>query len=49
VTFGCCGCAHCLLNPAATRAGYREFRQRYRAMATSLSFEGNMQWAEAMV
>ncbi len=29
-------------------SGYREFRQRYRAMATSLSFEGHMQWAEAM-
>jgi hypothetical protein len=29
-------------------AGYREFRDRYRAMATSLAFEGHMQWAEAM-
>jgi adenylate cyclase len=29
-------------------SGYREFRQRYREMATSLSFEGHMQWAEAM-
>ena len=28
--------------------GYREFRERYRAMAKSLSFEGHMQWAEAM-
>ena len=27
---------------------YRDFRDRYRAMATSLGFEGHMQWAEAM-
>jgi adenylate cyclase len=29
-------------------AGYREFRDRYRAMATSLGFEGHIAWAEAM-
>ncbi len=29
-------------------AGYREFRDRYRAMATSLGYEGHMKWAEAM-
>jgi adenylate cyclase len=29
-------------------AGYREFRDRYRALATSLGFAGHMQWAEAM-
>ena len=29
-------------------AGYRDYRDRYRAMATSLGFEGHMQWAEAM-
>src|SRR5262249_33897949 len=29
-------------------AAYRDFRDRYRAMATSLGFEGQMQWAEAM-
>jgi adenylate cyclase len=29
-------------------AGYREFRDRYRAMATSLGFEGHMALAEAM-
>ena len=28
--------------------GYREYRDRYRAMATSLGFEGHIQWAEAM-
>jgi hypothetical protein len=27
---------------------YREFRDRYRAMATSLGFAGHMKWAEAM-
>jgi adenylate cyclase len=29
-------------------AGYCDFRDRYRAMATSLGFEGHMKWAEAM-
>jgi hypothetical protein len=29
-------------------AAYREYRDRYRAMATSLGFEGHMEWAEAM-
>jgi hypothetical protein len=28
-------------------AAYREYRDRYRAMATSLCFEGHMAWAEA--
>jgi hypothetical protein len=27
---------------------YRDYRDRYRAMAKSLGFEGHMQWAEAM-
>jgi class 3 adenylate cyclase len=27
---------------------YLDYRDRYRAMATSLGFEGHMQWAEAM-
>jgi class 3 adenylate cyclase len=27
---------------------YREYRHRYRDMATSLGFEGHMKWAEAM-
>jgi hypothetical protein len=28
--------------------GYRDYRDRYRTMATELGFEGHMQWAEAM-
>ena len=28
--------------------GYCDYRDRYRAMATSLGFEGHMEWAEAM-
>jgi adenylate cyclase len=27
---------------------YRDYRDRYRAMAESLGFEGHMKWAEAM-
>jgi len=27
---------------------YRDYRDRYREMATSLGFEGHMKWAEAM-
>jgi hypothetical protein len=29
-------------------AAYRDYRDRYRAMATDLEFEGHMQWADAM-
>jgi adenylate cyclase len=29
-------------------AGYREFRDRYRKMASDLGFEGHVAWAEAM-
>jgi hypothetical protein len=29
-------------------AAYRDFRDRYRAMATSVGFEGHMAWAEAI-
>ena len=29
-------------------ASYRNYRDRYRAMARSLGFEGHMKWAEAM-
>ena len=29
-------------------AGYREYRDRYRAMARTLGFEGHIAWAEAM-
>ena len=27
---------------------YRDYRDRYRAMAESLGFEGHMKWAKAM-
>ena len=27
---------------------YRDYRDRYRAMAASLGFEGHLKWAEAM-
>jgi hypothetical protein len=29
-------------------AAYRDYRDRYRELATSLGFEGHMEWAEAM-
>jgi hypothetical protein len=29
-------------------AAYRDYWDRHRAMATSLGFEGHMEWAEAM-
>jgi hypothetical protein len=29
-------------------AAYKDFRDRYRAMAKSLGFEGHIAWAEAM-
>ena len=29
-------------------AAYRDYRDRYRAMAKTLGFEGHMAWAEAM-
>ena len=29
-------------------SSYREYRDRYRALATSLGFEGHMKWSEAM-
>ena len=28
--------------------GYRDYRDRYRVMATSVGFEGHVKWAEAM-
>ena len=40
---------HALLATAhGDETGYRDYRDRYRAMATSLGFEGHMKWAEAM-
>ena len=32
----------------ADETAYRDYRDRYRAMATSLGFEGHLKWAEAM-
>ena len=29
-------------------ASYRDYRDRYRAMAKTLGFEGHIAWAEAM-
>ena len=38
-----------LLKPAhGDENRYRDYRDRYRAIATSLGFEGHMAWAEAM-
>ena len=45
--FRCCGCAHCA-RADGDEAAYRDYRDRYRALATSLGFEGHMKWAEAM-
>ncbi len=40
---------HALLARAqGDEAAYRDYRDRYRAMATSLGFEGHTKWAEAM-
>jgi hypothetical protein len=32
----------------ADEAAYRDYRDRYRAMATELGYEGHMKWAEEM-
>jgi adenylate cyclase len=37
-----------LAHALGEEAGYREFRDRYRAKATSLGFEGHMALAKAM-
>jgi len=40
---------HALLSRAhADDTAYRDYRDRYRAMATTVGFEGHMKWAEAM-
>ena len=40
---------HALLARAhGDETAYRDYRDRYRAMARTLEFEGHMQWAEAM-
>jgi len=41
--------ARALLSRAkGDEVSYRDYRDRYRAMATELGFEGHMKWAEAM-
>jgi adenylate cyclase len=30
------------------QAAYRDYRDRYRAMATELGFEGHIAWADTM-
>ena len=37
-----------LARACGDEAAYRDYRDRYRAMATSLGFEGHVKWAEAM-
>jgi class 3 adenylate cyclase len=37
-----------LAHARGDKAAYRDHRDRHRAMATSLGFEGHMKWAEAM-
>jgi adenylate cyclase len=37
-----------LLGARGDESAYRDYRDRYRAMATSLGFEGHMNWAAAM-
>src|SRR5271166_6221542 len=39
---------HTLLARARGDAGYSDLRDRYRALATALDFEGHMQWAEEL-
>jgi hypothetical protein len=44
------GCVTAKIGPHldALEAGYRDHRDCYRAMATSLGFEEHLSWAEAM-
>jgi hypothetical protein len=37
-----------LAHAKGDEAAYRDYRDRYRAMARSLGFQGHMKWAEAM-
>jgi hypothetical protein len=37
-----------LARAQSDKTGYRDYRDRYRALAKSLGFEGHMKWAEAM-
>jgi len=38
-----------LVRARGDEAAYRGYRDRYRAMASSLVYEGCMKWAEAML
>ncbi|MDT5330712.1 MAG: adenylate cyclase, partial [Mycobacterium sp.] len=38
----------CVARAHGDDTSYRDYRDRYRAMATELDFEGHMAWAEAM-
>ena len=40
--------AAALARAHADEAVYRDYRDRYRALGTSLGFEGHIAWAEAM-
>jgi hypothetical protein len=37
-----------LVRAQGDETGYRDYRDRYRAMAKTLDFEGHLKWAEAM-
>jgi adenylate cyclase len=37
-----------LAHARSDESAYRDFRDRYRKMASDLGFEGHMAWAEAM-
>jgi adenylate cyclase len=37
-----------LARAQSDETAYRDYRDRYHAIATSLGFEGHMKWAEAM-
>ena len=37
-----------LSNAQGDETAYRDYRHRYRDMATSVGFEGRLQWAEAL-
>jgi adenylate cyclase len=37
-----------LTRARGVEAAYRDYRDRYRAMATELGFEGHIAWADAM-
>jgi adenylate cyclase len=41
-------CARLLAKAHGDEAIYCDYRDRYRARATSLGFEGHMKWAQAM-